>query len=170
MKKGIILTVVVTLAIVVGIVAALTPVFAAPTIIIDDKPNLEPPSTTNPVPNSNNAQQELLQKIATTNYTTMKSRMNDLESFKVSEFSTDFEIFQETTWGQTITALRVKTGFYVGPILIVDASGKTLYEEIVAISNKNCVVLSEECKDGTIIALDKINPDFVVKYPYFLPE
>ena len=173
-KSAVILIVVVTLAIVVGIAAALIPVFAPPTIVSDDNQlDLESPSTTmTPVPIDDNIYQKRLQEI-TADYATMERAMVDMpQNFKISDFCSELIINQEIYQGQTRTYLTSKTGFYIGPILLLDENGNEVYHRsIIMVAFKGCEdTIPNEFKDCTIITLDKINPELAKNYPYFLPE
>lgn len=174
-KSAVILIVVVTLAIVVGIAAALIPVFASPVIVTDyNQLDLEYPSTTTtPVPINDNTQQEELQKLATDKYETMKNTMlNFPELFKKSDFCSELIISQEIYRGQTRTFLTAKTGFYIGPVLLFDGNGNEVYRSSVLLLTPKSgqQTIPNEFKDCTIVTLDKINPEFARNYPYFLPE
>jgi len=175
MEKKLIITIVVTLAIVVGIGAALLPVFASPVIILDyNQLDLESPSTeTTPVPINDNAQQEALQKIANEHYKEMEQCLVDLSKiYKVSDFCPELVISQVTTSGETETILNSKTGFYVGPVMFFDDKGNQVGRTIIlAVDEKiNSFGLPNEYMGYTVITLDEINQQFKNTCRYFEPE
>ncbi len=175
MEKKVIIIIVVTLAIVVGIGAALLPVFASPIIVLDYNPlNLESPSTTmTPVPITDNAQQEALQKLATEKCKEMEQCLVDLSKiYKASDFCPELVISQVTTNGKTLTILNSKAGFYVGPVMFFDDKGNQVGKTIiVAIDEKtNSFGLPNEYMGCTMITLDEMNQQLKDTCRYFEPE